>query len=86
MGSPPSPSRAGRAGDSQPIPIHHEGQGYVQEAVMDDIERRMQLGIERYGTGLQINNGRRALVDLYEELLDAVCYLKQLIMEEEANR
>ena len=36
-----------------------------------------------YGTGLQTFNGRDALIDLYQELMDAVMYLRQLIAEED---
>ena len=38
-------------------------------------------GISRYGTGLQPFNGRDALRDLYEELLDAACDIRQAIAE-----
>lgn len=53
----------------------------VQSMVMADLETRLQVGIQRYGTPLQPNNGRDALRDLYEELLDAACYARQLIAE-----
>jgi hypothetical protein len=53
----------------------------VQGMVIADLETRLQVGIQRYGTPLQPNNGRDALRDLYEELLDAACYARQCIAE-----
>jgi hypothetical protein len=78
---PPVPSRANRAGDSQPLPTVN-GHGDIQSLVIADIEARRAVGIERYGTALQPWNGRQALLDLCEELLDACCYLKQHIIEQ----
>jgi len=54
----------------------------VYKRVMADIEDRATLGCEKYGTYLQTFNGRDALVDLYQELLDAVQYLRQKIDED----
>jgi hypothetical protein len=53
----------------------------VWALVLDDMAARREVGIERYGTPLQPHNGRDALRDLYEELLDAVAYTRQLIEE-----
>jgi hypothetical protein len=75
-----NPERAGREGDSQSMPIPNEWPD-VQSAVMLDIDARRNLGIKRYGTALQPYNGRDALLDLYEELLDAAMYCKQLLLE-----
>lgn len=41
------------------------------------MEQRRELGIERYGTPLQYGNGRDAVLDLREELLDAYAYATQ---------
>lgn len=76
-----SASRAGRAGDSQPMPTIND-EPDVQAAVIADIEDRRKLGITRYGTALQPHNGRNALLDAYEEVLDLACYLKQRLIEE----
>lgn len=70
-----------REGD-QPLPS--EGQQNVSEAVKADLDERIRLGIQRYGKPLQTFNGRDALLDLYQELLDAVHYVKQAIMERDA--
>lgn len=63
----------------QPAP--QASQGDVWLLVMDDMTDRRAVGIERYHTPLQVNNGRDALIDLYQELLDAVVYTRQLIAE-----
>lgn len=43
----------------------------VWPLVIADMRERNEIGKAKYGTPLQANNGRRALVDLYQELLDA---------------
>jgi hypothetical protein len=45
--------------------------------VAADIEERKAQGLAKYGTLLQAHNGRNAIVDAYQEALDAVQYLKQ---------
>lgn len=47
----------------------------------DDLAARAELGKERYGTYLRSHNGRDALSDLYQELLDAIMYMTQCRME-----
>lgn len=64
----------------QPPPTQN-GRPAIQDLVVQDIQERKQVGIERYGTPLQGFNGRDGLVDLYQELLDAVQYVRQLIYE-----
>jgi len=49
---------------------------------MEDMEARREMGLRKYGTVLQPNNGRNALVDAYQEALDLVVYLRQKIEEE----
>lgn len=68
-----------RPGD-QPLPVPNGGPD-IQSMVIADIEARREVGIERYGTALQPNNGRDALRDAYEEALDLACYLRQAIAE-----
>lgn len=72
-----------REGD-QPLPIVNDNPA-IQSLVMADIEARTKVGIERYGTPLQAHNGRDALRDLYEELLDAANYTRQLIYERDGR-
>lgn len=75
-------TREGRKGDSQGMPTVNT-EPDIQSRVIADIEKRRELGISRYGTALQPNNGRNALLDLYEELIDAVMYTKQRLVEQE---
>ncbi len=42
---------------------------------------RAEMGKAKYGTYLRANNGRNALVDLYQELLDALMYSQQCMEE-----
>lgn len=67
----------------QPPPSPSRGDIWLR--VIQDMEDRRQLGIERYGTPLQANNGRDALVDAYQEALDLVVYLRQAIIERSDN-
>ena len=79
------PERANREGDTQPMPQVNDHPD-IQSQVIADIEARREVGIKRYGTALQPHNGRDALVDAYEEVLDLACYLKQRIVEDESER
>jgi len=47
--------------------------------VIEDMRQRDNEGRKKYGTPLQTSNGRDALVDLYQELLDATVYIRQEI-------
>lgn len=64
----------------QPAPIPNDSTPIV-DLVIKDMEERKRIGIERYGVALQANNGRDALRDTYEELLDACIYIKQVMIE-----
>jgi hypothetical protein len=66
---PPEPS------DRQPI----------WELVIADMQERNRVGTERHGTPLQAFNGRDALQDAYEEVLDLAAYLRQAIEERGAK-
>lgn len=68
----------------EPMPVADPSRGDVQSLVIADIEERRRVGIQRYGTPLQTFNGRDALIDLYQELLDAAMYTRQLIEERKA--
>lgn len=65
----------------EPMPVPDPTRGNVQDLVIADIEERKRVGIARYGTPLQTFNGRDAMVDLYQELLDACMYVRQIIEE-----
>lgn len=60
-----------------------EKRDLVVEAVRDDLLRRSQIGIAKYGVTLERTdlNLRDWLQHTYEETLDAANYLKRTIME-----
>lgn len=66
---------------SQPDPVSSDRE-HIADLVVADIQDRKRRGVREYGTALQPMNGRRALWDLYEELLDAAHYTRQRILEE----
>lgn len=66
--------------EDQPPPKPSDGP-VIQDLVVEDVLERKRVGIERYGQPVLPHNGRDALVDLYQELLDAVMYTRQLIYE-----
>lgn len=53
----------------------------IASLVKEDIEKRIEKGVEIYGERLRVFNGRNALQDAYEEALDLVLYMKQFIEE-----
>lgn len=53
----------------------------IHDLVCADMQDRKRVGLERYNTLLQAHNGRDALVDAYQEVLDLACYLRQEIEE-----
>ena len=70
-----------RADQPEPLPT---GTGAIVLArVITDIESRADMGREKYGTYLRTDNGRDALMDAYQEAIDLVMYLGQVIMERE---
>lgn len=60
-----------------------EGRQDVQEALIEHIRQRREIGVQRYGTPLQTFNGRDGLRDALEEALDLATYLMQVRMEVE---
>ena len=54
----------------------------VWEMVIEDMKARDNFGRQRYGTPLQIGNGRNFLIDAYQEALDLVVYLRGIIEQE----
>jgi hypothetical protein len=45
--------------------------------VVEALKARAEMGKAKYGTYLRARNGRNALNDLYQELLDAIMYSEQ---------
>jgi hypothetical protein len=63
--------------EKDPLP----GIDSVTDRVIQDLVLRREAGTEKYGSELKTHNGRRALVDAYQEALDLCLYLKQALME-----
>lgn len=74
------PLRKDREGDTQPLPIA-TGHPIAHHMVQFDLEKRLQIGIERYGQPLQPGNGRDSLQDAYEEILDLAVYIRNELYE-----
>jgi hypothetical protein len=72
-----------QASEYQPDP--QPGQTVVVDVVLADIRERAETGKRKYGTYLETNNKRSATWDLYQELVDAVMYIRQELLEEELN-
>lgn len=64
----------------QALPIANDSP-HIVDLVKGDLDRRREHGIRKYGTALQAGNGRDPRLDLYEELTDALLYLKQDLVE-----
>ncbi len=71
------------ASGRQPMP-HGTGRE-ITPLVIADMEERREFGKAKYGEGLTAFNGRDALQDLYQELLDAVVYVRQAIEERDVQ-
>lgn len=70
-----------REGD-QPLPVGND-LPVMHDLVIEDLRKRLEVGIKRYGQPLQPFNGRNALRDAYEEVLDLTVYLRQALWEAE---
>jgi hypothetical protein len=57
----------------------------ISRLVQQDMERRAAVGEKKYGERLRPLNGRDALLDLYQEILDAAAYCRQLIYERDGQ-
>lgn len=53
----------------------------IWDLVVNDMKERDSLGRQRYNTPLRAWNGRDALVDAYQEVLDLAVYMRQEIEE-----
>jgi hypothetical protein len=73
----PDPTKT-REGD-QPLPT--PGRECVQDTLIQLIQERRDLGVQRYGSALMTHNGRDAGRDALEEALDLTVYLMQARME-----
>jgi hypothetical protein len=53
--------------------------------ICDDLQQRIDWGTNKYGTPLKTHNGRSAKVDGYQEVLDAIHYCQQDLMENNSD-
>lgn len=61
-----------------PEPAPTEGHGpSIHDLVVQDVLDRKAFGLRKYGVLLRIGDGRRHLVDAYQEALDLAVYLRQ---------
>lgn len=75
----------GHTDSTQPKPERSAVSQSVTDAVMTDMVLRRETGIRKYGVELLSFNGRDALLEAYQESLDLTMYLKQALMERDAN-
>ena len=77
-----------------PLPAPKTGYGDVWEEVIETFpiskfrevcEERREFGVKKYGQGLQYSDGRDALVDLFQELLDGIVYARKAVKEEKLD-
>ena len=83
-----------RPGD-QPLPTPNDGVGMhdlviadlrpetstADRRLVEELVKRRDVGLERYGSLLQVGNGRDARRDLLEECLDGIVYARQASLE-----
>lgn len=74
-----------REGD-QVLPTGDESIPDDQSLVIEDMEARRKVGVERYGQGHRPFNGRNTLLDAYEESLDGAVYLRSLLRARAATK
>lgn len=69
----------------EPAPVPNDGPS-MHDLVIQDLASRKAFGLAKYATILQSHNGRDPSKDAYEEVLDLVCYLRQTMIEFEAQK
>jgi hypothetical protein len=67
------------------LPAWLPGDNLVPErsVIVEGMRARLSLGVAKYGTPLQSHNGRDALQDCWEEVLDSTVYAVQMLLEGE---
>ena|ERR1700761_181639 len=76
MGDTADFDRTDRPTTAQPPPVPVPGEPSAHDLVIADMAERKAFGLRKYGTLLQLGNGRDHLEDVYEELLDAAAYIR----------
>lgn len=57
--------------------VIEDSMGSRYAALIPDMLARDSMGRQKYGTALQVENGRNPLADAYQEALDAIAYTRQ---------
>jgi hypothetical protein len=86
MGDTTDFDRTDRPATAQPAPVHVPGEPSVHDLLIGHIRERAAFGLRKYGTPLQVGNGRDPLADALEELLDAAAYVCQAIAQRDRQR
>lgn len=60
----------------EPTPTGGSGPS-IHDLVVQDVLARKAFGLAKYGVLLRVGDGRRHLVDAYQEALDLAVYLRQ---------
>ena len=58
----------------------------IAQELHKDLDARAAMGEAKYGECLRAHNGRDALLDAYQELLDAWVYLRQRLEEQHEDK
>lgn len=70
---------------AKPEPNPEPGKTVVLYEVLRALVERAEAGKLKYGTYLETNNGRDALMDAFQESLDLCMYLAQAILERDGK-
>lgn len=68
-----------------PAPTPRDDMPAVWDLVLADMAARDAFGVKKYGVRLKPHDGRDALVDWYQELLDAAVYARKAIYERDGK-
>lgn len=60
------------------------GQEPLRDLMTREMEARREIGLDRYKHPVQTGNGRNFVIDLFQELMDALVYFEGWIAELEA--
>jgi hypothetical protein len=66
--------------DKQDLP--HPGVNEISPLLIRDMEEKAARGAKKYGLPLESFNGRDAVKDAYQEVLDLAMYLRQTVEED----
>lgn len=70
--------------EREPDPVKNDMPS-ISDLVIRDLSLRKEMGITKYGVALQPFNGRDALKDAYEEVLDLANYIRQTMYERDGR-